>query len=176
MALPHGDPNTLAGQPQCPRRLVCICSFTVAEPNLSDEQARALDAAEAVLGSSYSPYSRFAVGACLVTDDGELVEGTNVENAAYGSTICAERAALVRANAEGRRAFRGIAIIGRGAEPASEPQVTGPCGACRQMLYEFAELGRNDPWVVLSTPGREQVEVTSVRALLPFGFGPSNLR
>ena len=142
---------------------------------LTDEQTRALDAAEAVLARSYSPYSQFAVGACLVMDDGALVEGTNVENAAYGSTICAERTALVRANAEGRRAFRGIAIIGRGPSSPVEPVLTCPCGACRQMLYEFAELAGNDPWVVLSTPGREQVEVTSVRALLPFGFGPGNL-
>ena len=49
-------------------------------------------------------------------------------------------------------------------------------GACRQMLYEFAELGGNDPWVVLSTPAREKVEITSVRALLPYGFGPNNLK
>lgn len=144
--------------------------------SLTDEQAQALEAAEAVLERSYSPYSGFSVGACLVSDDGELVTGTNVENAAYGSTICAERTALVRANAEGRRAFRGIAIIGRGQDPPAEPSVTGPCGACRQMLYEFAELAGNDPWVVLSTPGREQLEVTSVRALLPFGFGPGNLK
>ena len=142
---------------------------------LTEEQTRALDAAEAVLERSYSPYSRFAVGACLVADDGELVAGTNVENAAYGSTICAERSALVRANAEGRRAFRGMAIIGRRGERPAHTRVTGPCGACRQMLFEFAELGGNDPWIVLSTPGRELVEVTSVRALLPFGFGPANL-
>jgi cytidine deaminase len=148
----------------------------VNETMLTDDQAHALDAAEAALESSYSPYSRFAVGACLVMEDGSLVSGTNVKNAAYGSTICAERTALVRANAEGRRAYRGIAVIGRGAESPAEPRVTGPCGACRQMLYEFAELGGNDPWVVLSTPGREQVEVTSVRALLPFGFGPANLK
>jgi cytidine deaminase len=143
---------------------------------LTEEQTRALDAAEAVLERSYSPYSQFEVGACLVADDGELVEGTNVENAAYGSTICAERSALVRANAEGRRAFRGMAIIGRGRQLPEHPSVTGPCGACRQMLFEFAELGGNDPWIVLATPGRELVEVTSVRALLPFGFGPANLR
>jgi cytidine deaminase len=145
---------------------------------LTAEQADALDAAENVLQNAYNPYSHFAVGACLVTEDGALVTGTNVENAAYGSTICAERSALVRANAEGHRAFRGIAIIGRGSAKKEDenPQLTGPCGACRQMLYEFAELGGNDPWVVLSTPQRERVEATSVRALLPYGFGPSNLK
>src|SRR5438034_2026287 len=148
---------------------------SMASGTLTDEQLRSLDAAEAILKNSYNPYSHFAVGACLVTENGELVSGTNVENAAYGSTICAERTALVRANAEGHRVFRGIAIIGRG-EPSSTPQLTGPCGACRQMLYEFAELGGNDPWVVLSTPAREKVEITSVRALLPYGFGPNNLK
>jgi cytidine deaminase len=150
----------------------------VAPGKLTEEQLRSLDAAEGLLKNSYSPYSHFAVGACLVTENGELVSGTNVENAAYGSTICAERTALVRANAEGHRVLRGMAIIGRGApsDAQTEPQLTGPCGACRQMLYEFAELGGNDPWVVLSTPGREEVEITSVRALLPYGFGPSNLK
>ncbi|TML56614.1 MAG: cytidine deaminase [Actinobacteria bacterium] len=150
----------------------------MAPGTLTEEQLRSLDAAEAVLNNSYNPYSHFAVGACLVTENGELVSGTNVENAAYGSTICAERSALVRANAEGHRVFRGISIIGRGvhSERQSEPQLTGPCGACRQMLYEFAELGGNDPWVVLSTPAREKVEITSVRALLPYGFGPNNLK
>jgi len=143
---------------------------------LDEEQTRALDAAEGILENAYNPYSHFAVGACLVAADGSLVVGANVENAAYGSAICAERAALVRANAEGKRELRGIAIIGRGEKDEGEPRLTGPCGACRQMLYEFAELGGNDPWVVLSTPRREQVEVTSVRALLPYGFGPGNLK
>jgi cytidine deaminase len=146
----------------------------VVASTLTDEQTSALDAAEEVLKNSYSPYSGFAVGACLVTDGGELVAGTNVENAAYGSTICAERAALLRANAEGHREYRGIAVIASG-QSNGEPRLTGPCGACRQMLFEFALVGGNDPWVVLSTPGREQVELTSVRALLPYGFGPGNL-
>lgn len=140
---------------------------------LTEEQATAVAAAEHALGNAYNPYSGFAVGACIVAADGSLVTGANVENAAYGSTICAERSAVVRANAEGHRAFRGIAIIGRGETPSTE--LTGPCGACRQMLYEFAEVGENDPWVVLSTPQRVEIAVTSVRELLPYGFGPGNL-
>jgi cytidine deaminase len=147
------------------------------EDGQDQDQLQALDDAEAILKNSYNPYSHFAVGACVVMKGGQRFSGTNVENAAYGSTVCAERSALLRANAEGMRVFQGIAIIGRGTatKAKSRAKVTGPCGSCRQMLYEFAEVGGNDPWVVLSTRDRQKVSVTSVRELRPYGFGPSNL-
>ena len=147
-------------------------------PRLSDDQRAALAEAELVLRNAYNPYSRFSVGACLVMRDGELVAGANVENSAYGSTLCAERAAILRANAEGMRVMRGIAIVGRPLGRPRKPQpeiVTGPCGSCRQMLFELAEIGDNDPWVVLATPSKQEIVVTSVRRLLPYGFGPRNL-
>ena len=82
---------------------------------------------------SYVPYSKFPVGAALLCEDGTVYTGCNVENCAYGSTICAERTALVKAVSEGRRGgFVAIAIAGKGAD------YCWPCGACRQMLYEFA--------------------------------------
>ncbi|MBV8080840.1 MAG: cytidine deaminase [Actinobacteria bacterium] len=144
--------------------------------SLTEEQQAALDAAEGILARSYSPYSHFAVGACLVVADGTHVLGANVENAAYGSSICAERAALVRANAEGHRAFHGVAVIARGpVDEEAAAKVTGPCGACRQILLEFADIGGNDPWVVLASPDKRTIEVTSVRALVPYPFGPANL-
>ena len=145
--------------------------------DLGPEQQEALRRAEEALERSYNPYSHFAVGACLLMTGGEWIAGANVENAAYGPTICAERSAVVRANAEGLRTFQGIAVIGGGKGVKSEPgaKVTGPCGVCRQVLYELAEVGENDPWVVLSSPDKSAIEVTTVRALLPHGFGPSNL-
>jgi cytidine deaminase len=144
--------------------------------DLTEEQRNALDLAEKALEQSYNPYSGFAVGACMLTG-GEWITGANVENAAYGPTICAERSAVVRANAEGHRTFDGIAVIGGGEDlkPEDAAKVTGPCGVCRQVLYEMAEVGGNDPWVVISSPDRSTIIRETVSSLLPYGFGPSNL-
>ena len=113
---------------------------------------------------AYVPYSRFPVGAALLCGDGTVFTGCNVENAAYGSTICAERTALVKAVSEGRKRFAAIAIAGRSED------YCWPCGACRQMLYEFApEL------TVLVARADGQFVKLPLGELLPHGFGPANL-
>lgn len=98
----------------------------------SDERAL-VEAARAVRERAYAPYSRFKVGAALEAHDGTVLVGCNVENATYGLTICAERSAIFRAIADGfqPRAFSRIAIVAGTDEP------TPPCGACRQLLWEF---------------------------------------
>ena len=114
---------------------------------------------------SYVPYSHFPVGAALLCRDGTVFTGCNVENAAYGSTICAERTALVKAVSEGHRDdFEAIAIAGQGTD------YCWPCGACRQMLYEFAPELR-----VLAVRGDGAFESVSLQELLPRGFGPKSL-
>lgn len=80
---------------------------------------------------AHAPYSRFQVGAALLADDGTVFTGCNVENATYGLTVCAERVALFKAISEGARTFRMIAVVADTLEP------TPPCGACRQLLWEF---------------------------------------
>ena len=91
-----------------------------------------LQEAEVARRASYSPYSRFAVGAALLTRGGRIVHGCNVENASFGLSVCAERTALWKAISEGERDFVAVAITaGPGAVPS-------PCGACRQVLHEFA--------------------------------------
>ena len=111
---------------------------------------------------SYVPYSKYAVGAALLAEDGRVFTGCNVENAAYGNTLCAERTALCKAVSEGARKFTAIAIASSGSAPF-------PCGACRQSLYEFAP----DLRVMVTWDGN--VRKPTLRALLPEGFGPSAL-
>ena len=115
---------------------------------------------------SYVPYSHFPVGAALLCEDGRVFTGCNVENAAYGSTICAERTALVKAVSEGcREGWLIIAIAGTGED------YCWPCGACRQMLYEFAPRLR-----VLAARRDGSFAEMELSQLLPRGFGPQSLQ
>ncbi len=114
---------------------------------------------------SYVPYSRFPVGAALLCAGGRVFTGCNVENAAYGSTVCAERTALLKAVSEGcREGWTTLAIAGRGED------YCWPCGACRQMLYEFAPDLR-----VLAARGDGRWKEAALSELLTHGFGPKSL-
>jgi cytidine deaminase len=109
-------------------------------------------------GFSWSPYSRFPVGAALLCEDGTVVTGTNVENRSFGLTNCAERSALFAAVSQGRRAFRALAVCC----PAA-PQPVPPCGACRQALSEFCAPGMP----VFYAGAGEAVVETTIGMLLP---------
>ena len=95
---------------------------------------KALEARE----HAYVPYSHYAVGAALLSADGQVIQGCNIENASYGATNCAERTAVFQAVAQGMRKFRAIAISG-GMEGRQPEDYAYPCGICRQVLQEFAE-------------------------------------
>ena len=123
-----------------------------------------IEAAWKARENSYSPYSKFKVGAAVLGVDGKVYTGCNIENAAYGPTLCAERAALAKAVSEGRREFTAIAVAGRGTD------YCWPCGVCRQVLYEFAP----DLTVLVARKDREFVELP-LSELLPHGFGPKSL-
>ena len=125
-----------------------------------------LDMARAAAGNSYSPYSSFKVGAALQLATGEVVTGTNVENASFGLTICAERTALVRAIAEYGPAIRVVAVGVVNLNNAPSP----PCGACRQMLAEFA--ARETP---VSFPAAQGMVTMPLSDLLPLAFVPGDL-
>jgi cytidine deaminase len=125
-------------------------------------------AARAAMAEAYAPYSNFRVGAALRFADGEIVTGTNVENASYGLSLCAETVAVARAMAAGRRGdLVEVAVIGSGAAPVT------PCGRCRQVLNELAELGGTDP--VVWSSGAEEVREYRLSELLPAAFGPGSL-
>ena len=115
---------------------------------------------------AYVPYSRFHVGAALLGKNGTVYKGCNIENASYTPTNCAERTALLKAVSEGRRTgWTAIAIAGRGSD------FCWPCGACRQMLYEFAPGLR-----VLAARGDGAFETATLGQLMPHGFGPLSLQ
>ena len=123
-----------------------------------------VDLAFSMLERSYAPYSRFPVGAALLCADGTVFTGCNIENAAYGPTLCAERTALAKAVSEGSRDFTAIAIAGKSAD------YCWPCGVCRQVLWEFAP----DLTVLVARGDGDYVKFP-LRELLPHGFGPGSL-
>jgi cytidine deaminase len=141
---------------------------------LTKLQKKALDAASEVLKNAYNPYSRFYVGATLISTDGELISGTNFENAAYGSTICAERAAVLRANSMGVRRFSAIAIIARG-DGFDAKRIIAPCGSCRQVLYELSQISGKKLEIIMSTTKMDKIILATIDELLPLGFGPLDL-
>lgn len=118
-----------------------------------------LAAATAAREEAHAPYSNFLVGAALLTEDGQIVQGCNVENASYGLTICAERNAVFAAVAQGHRQFQAIAL-------ATVGGVT-PCGACRQVLAEFCD---DLPILILDVEQPHHVTETSLAVLLPGRF------
>ena len=120
---------------------------------------------------SYSPYSHFAVGAALLCGDGSVYTGCNVENAAYGPTICAERTAFVKAVSEGHRDFEAIAILG-GPDGAVKDYCP-PCGVCRQVMAEFCSA---ETFRIITAGSAEDYQVHLLREYLPDGFGPGMLR
>lgn len=133
--------------------------------------AALLKAAVDARSSSYCPYSHFAVGAALLCADGTVYTGSNIENAAFSPTVCAERVALFKAVSEGKREFTAIAVSGGRESGAPDPS-TAPCGVCRQVMMEFCSPQTFD--IVLAaedgSPGAYKLG-----DILPRGFGPSNL-
>ncbi len=123
---------------------------------------RLIDAAVAVSRNAYAPYSKFHVGAALLTKDGEIISGCNVENASYGLTICAERNAIFASVARKITSFRAVAIVADG------DAVPFPCGACRQVLSEFC--GPSTPVFVASIKEPGKIHALTMGELLPHAF------
>lgn len=123
------------------------------------------DAAFAAMENAYAPYSQFRVGAAVRTSNGEIVSGCNVENAAYGEALCAERVAVAAAVAKGMKEFDEIAIASESDEPSP------PCGSCRQTMSEFAPDLR-----VISYAKNGRQAAWRLSDLLPEAFAPNHLR
>ena len=128
---------------------------------------KALEARE----HAYVPYSHYAVGAALLSADGQVIQGCTIENASYGATNCAERTAVFQAVAQGMRKFRAIAISG-GMEGRQPEDYAYPCGICRQVLQEFAE----ENFKVIVAKNVEDFQEYDLKELLPLGFGGGSIR
>lgn len=131
-------------------------------PNKSSATELVASAQKARL-SAYAPYSKYRVGAALLTKSGKTYLGANIENAAYGDSICAERVAVFKAVFEGERGFDAIAVVTRDGG--------APCGSCRQVLAEFAL----DTIVIIANEKGKVLKETTIRDLLPEAFLPANL-
>jgi cytidine deaminase len=121
-------------------------------------------AAKTAAARAYAPYSKFHVGAAVLTGTGKIFAGCNVENASYGLCNCAERTAIFSAVAAKERKLQCVVVY------TPTPTATAPCGACRQVIYEFGPAAR----VVSFCAGSETID-TTITALLPAAFGPANL-
>lgn len=144
---------------------------------LSEEQIKTLiRAALRARKKAYAPYSHYQVGAALLSAGGEIFPGCNVENASFGATICAERAAFVSAIAQGKKRFAAIAIVA-GPDDADARALASlnyptPCGICRQFMREFTDPDRFQ--IILARSAGDYV-VCSLDDLLPASFGPESL-
>lgn len=131
--------------------------------------------ARSAASNAYAPYSRFHVGAALLFADGSVVTGANVENASYGLSLCAETVAVGKVLSEPwRGALEAVAVSGGLEGAVGEGATVTPCGRCRQVLNEVAQLGGSDP--VIWCDGAGGILETQLSDLLPHAFGPENLK
>jgi cytidine deaminase len=136
-----------------------------------DSRTALIAAARDAAANAYAPYSNFPVGAALLLADGKIITAANVENASYGLTLCAETVAIAKAaNAGLLDQVREVAVIGL----ASDAPIY-PCGRCRQMLNEAAQLAQTDLVIHCASGNGETVEQHLLSVLLPHAFGPANL-
>ena len=140
---------------------------------LSEPEKAAVGAAKQAIANSYSPYSKFEVGAALLLNDGSILTGSNQENMAYPSGTCAERAALFAYGSSGKQsAIKILAVFAR--HHGSQEMASGaPCGGCRQVMLEY-ELKQQAPFAVIFLHNDKYVISPSSKALLPFHFHLEN--
>lgn len=142
------------------------------------EATTLIAAARAAAARAHAPYSRFHVGAALLLSDGSIVTGANFENASYGLSLCAETVAVATASASGRLAdIVAVGVVGGmiGPEGLEGSDPVTPCGRCRQVLNEAAQIGGRDLVIHCAAGSGERVATFTLSELLPHAFGPANL-
>lgn len=144
--------------------------------DLDDGDRRLVLEARDATEHAYAPYSGFAVGAALCTVSGHIFRGCNMENAAYGMSICAELSAVACANSAGDLAVRTIAIVGhKFSRPPDCSTIVTPCGGCRQVIAEVAQRSGFDIRILSCNGDLDKIIQATISELLPASFGPNNL-
>jgi cytidine deaminase len=146
---------------------------------MTEQAIQLVAAARDAARNAHAPYSRFAVGAAVLLDDGTIVTGANFENASYGLSLCAETVAIATASAAGRlRDIVAIGVIGGAMDAdglATGTTPVSPCGRCRQVINEAAQMGRRDLPVHCGAAQGDAIRTYAVSELLPDAFGPADL-
>lgn len=133
-------------------------------------QQNIVNEAEKVIKNAYDPYSQFYVGAAVLTKKGNIYKGININTCAYNS-LCAERVAISQAVSHGEYVFKKIAVIAK-SDFFEVKNLSGPCGICRQMIWEFAELVKKDIEIIVVDSEKKKALVTTIKKIHPYGFGP----
>ncbi len=136
--------------------------------NLTSQQRELIEKAKEVKKNSYSIYSKFPVGASVLTQKGNIYVGTNMENASYGLSVCAEVGAIQSAVSAGDFEITKIAIVTNDKE-----KISTPCGRCRQIIFEAGEVSQTDIEVIIAN--KDNAFITTISQLIPNAFGPSNV-
>ena len=131
--------------------------------------AEMIKTAARMLGKAYTPYSNWKVGAALLSEDGKIWGGCNIENASHGACNCAERTAFYSAISQGEKKFKAIVVLG--GKNGIVTDFCAPCGICRQVMMEFCD----EDFLVICAVNESDYRVFTLKELLPFGFGPSTL-
>ncbi|PTQ63289.1 cytidine deaminase [Sphingomonas sp. PP-CE-3G-477] len=146
---------------------------------MTDQATQLVAAARDAARNAHAPYSRFAVGAAVLLDDGTVITGANFENASYGLSLCAETVAIATASAAGRlRDIVAIGVIGGAMDAdgrATGTSPVSPCGRCRQVINEAAQMGGRDLPVHCGAAEGDAIRTYTVSELLPDAFGPADL-
>lgn len=132
---------------------------------MSVEISKIIEAAKKARENAYIPYSNFSVGAALLTEEGDIITGCNIENASFGLTNCAERTAIFKAISEGMTKFQALAVV------ADSPQPISPCGACRQVIAEFC----HPDMPIYLTNIKGDLKKTTIKELLPDAFNSEDM-
>ena len=146
---------------------------------MNEQATQLVAAARDAARNAHAPYSRFAVGAAVLLDDGTVITGANFENASYGLSLCAETVAIATASAAGRlRDIVAIGVIGGAMDAdgrATGSSPVSPCGRCRQVINEAAQMGGRDLPVHCGAAEGDAIRTYTVSDLLPDAFGPADL-